>query len=158
MADVKISALGEKSKEIGNIVDTINQISEQTNLLALNAAIEAARAGEAGRGFAVVADEVRKLAEESGNATQQISNLIKSIRDEIDGAVKSMSENTAQVEEGSKGVSEAVKAFEILPPRETRSPEMSALPLIEVLPPKTTASPWTFPSISWFPPNSTRSP
>jgi len=112
----KISALGEKSKEIGNIVDTINQISEQTNLLALNAAIEAARAGEAGRGFAVVADEVRKLAEESGQATQQISNLIKGIQSEIDGAVKSMSDNTSQVEEGSKGVEDAVKAFEALPP------------------------------------------
>ncbi len=111
----KIGALGEKSKEIGNIVDTINQISEQTNLLALNAAIEAARAGEAGRGFAVVADEVRKLAEESGNATQQISDLIKGIQTEIDSAVTSMQENTRQVEDGSKGVEEAMKAFETLP-------------------------------------------
>ena len=111
----KIGALGEKSKEIGNIVDTINQISEQTNLLALNAAIEAARAGEAGRGFAVVADEVRKLAEESGQATQQISDLIKGIQTEIDSAVNSMQENTRQVEDGSKGVEEAMKAFETLP-------------------------------------------
>jgi len=111
----KIAALGEKSKEIGHIVDTINQISEQTNLLALNAAIEAARAGEAGRGFAVVADEVRKLAEESGQATQQISTLISGIQNEIDGAVQSMGENTKQVEEGSQGVDEAVKAFELMP-------------------------------------------
>ena len=112
----KISALGEKSKEIGNIVDTINQISEQTNLLALNAAIEAARAGEAGRGFAVVADEVRKLAEESGDATKQIRELIAGIQNEIEGAVKSMDENTKQVEEGSQGVSAAVTSFEALPP------------------------------------------
>jgi methyl-accepting chemotaxis protein len=112
----KIAALGEKSKEIGNIIDTINQISEQTNLLALNAAIEAARAGEAGRGFAVVADEVRKLAEESSQATNQIRELINSIRGEIDGAVKSMEENTKQVEDGSRGVGEAVKAFNTLPP------------------------------------------
>jgi methyl-accepting chemotaxis protein len=111
----KISALGTKSQEIGRIVDTINQISEQTNLLALNAAIEAARAGEAGRGFAVVADEVRKLAEESGQATKQIRDLIGGIQTEIDGAVKSMGENTKQVEEGSKGVEAAVTAFEALP-------------------------------------------
>jgi methyl-accepting chemotaxis protein len=111
----KISALGQKSKEIGRIVDTINQISEQTNLLALNAAIEAARAGEAGRGFAVVADEVRKLAEESGQATKQIRDLIVGIQLEIDGAVKSMGENTKQVEDGSKGVETAVAAFEALP-------------------------------------------
>jgi len=111
----KIGALGEKSKEIGNIVDTINQISEQTNLLALNAAIEAARAGEAGRGFAVVADEVRKLAEESGQATQQISNLIQGIQTEIESAVASMDENSKQVDDGSKGVEQAVQAFEALP-------------------------------------------
>ena len=111
----RIGALGEKSKEIGNIVDTINQISEQTNLLALNAAIEAARAGEAGRGFAVVADEVRKLAEESGQATQQISSLIQGIQTEIESAVTSMNENTKQVEEGSKGVADAVELFEELP-------------------------------------------
>ena len=111
-----ISSLGEKSKEIGNIINTINQISEQTNLLALNAAIEAARAGDAGRGFAVVADEVRKLAEESGQATQQISELIRTIQEEIDKSVSSMNENTVMVEEGSIGVTEAVKSFDELPP------------------------------------------
>ncbi len=111
----KIGSLGEKSKEIGNIVDTINQISEQTNLLALNAAIEAARAGEAGRGFAVVADEVRKLAEESGQATHKISSLIKGIQTEIDSAVTSMNENTKQVEEGGKDVEKAMQAFKTLP-------------------------------------------
>ncbi len=111
----KIKALGEKSKMIGNIVDTINQISEQTNLLALNAAIEAARAGETGRGFAVVADEVRKLAEESSQATNQIRELISGIQKEIDEAVRSMSMNTKQVKEGSRDVEEAVKSFQILP-------------------------------------------
>ena len=111
-----ISTLGQKSKEIGNIVETINQISEQTNLLALNAAIEAARAGDAGRGFAVVADEVRKLAEESSQATKQIRELIKHIQDEIDNSVTSMNENTKQVKEGGDGVSEAVNSFDELPP------------------------------------------
>lgn len=111
----KIAALGQKSKEIGHIVDTINQISEQTNLLALNAAIEAARAGEAGRGFAVVADEVRKLAEESGQATQQISTLIQGIQNEIESAVKSMSENTKQVDEGMNKIMDSVMVFEMLP-------------------------------------------
>jgi len=112
----KISSLGEKSKDIGNIVNTINQISEQTNLLALNAAIEAARAGEAGRGFAVVADEVRKLAEESGQATNQIAELIRDIQSEIDGAVKSMEENTKSVDEGGNDIQSAVDAFGRLPP------------------------------------------
>ena len=111
-----ISSLGEKSKEIGNIVDTINQISEQTNLLALNAAIEAARAGEAGRGFAVVADEVRKLAEESSQATKQISKLILGIQNEIESSVASMNESAKQVEAGSEGVTEAMKSFDELPP------------------------------------------
>ncbi|MBN1502878.1 HAMP domain-containing protein [Candidatus Woesearchaeota archaeon] len=111
----KIRALGQKSDQIGKIVDTIQNISEQTNLLALNAAIEAARAGEAGRGFAVVADEVRKLAEESGKASGQISDLISSIQKEIAGAVETMDANTKQVDEGGKAVLEAMSAFEIIP-------------------------------------------
>ena len=86
----KINELGELSKEIGNIVELINDISAQTNLLALNAAIEAARAGEAGRGFSVVADEIRELAEESSQATEQIAGLINDIQSGVKETVNQM--------------------------------------------------------------------
>ncbi|MBN2013603.1 MAG: methyl-accepting chemotaxis protein [Candidatus Altiarchaeota archaeon] len=111
----KIGSLGGKSEEIGRIVDTIKDIAEQTNLLALNAAIEAARAGEAGRGFAVVADEVRKLAEDSRGASEQIAGLITDIQNEISHAVSTMDDNTKQVEEGIAAVKEAMKSFEAIP-------------------------------------------
>ncbi|MBN2457651.1 cache domain-containing protein, partial [Candidatus Woesearchaeota archaeon] len=111
----KVKTLGGKSQKIADILETINNVSEQTNLLALNAAIEAARAGEAGRGFAVVADEVRKLAEESKKATGLIGELLSSIQSEIDSAVQSMDENTKQVEGGGMAVNEALVAFEEIP-------------------------------------------
>ena len=95
-----IASLATHSKEIGEIVQVIRKVADQTNLLALNAAIEAARAGEHGRGFAVVADEVRKLAENTGKATSRISDMIDSITRQIDTAMISMNESQIQVQSG----------------------------------------------------------
>jgi methyl-accepting chemotaxis protein len=106
-----VTKLGERSREIGQIVDTISNIANQTNLLALNAAIEAARAGEQGRGFAVVAEEVRKLAEQSQEATKQIASLIQEIQNETDSAVTAMNNGTREVKLGTDVVNTAGGAF-----------------------------------------------
>ncbi len=107
-----IEKLGESSKEIGEIISVIDDIADQTNLLALNAAIEAARAGEQGRGFAVVADEVRKLAERTTEATKQIAKMIKGIQSETQEAVTAMKQGSHEVTTGIELADQAGHALE----------------------------------------------
>lgn len=106
-----VATLSDRSKEIGQIVDTISGLAGQTNLLALNAAIEAARAGEQGSGFAVVAEEVRKLAEQSKEATKHIASLIAAIQEDTEHAVVTMNEGTEEVKHGSELVGNAGHSF-----------------------------------------------
>jgi len=108
----RIKRLGESSQEIGDIVSLINEIADQTNILALNAAIQAAMAGEAGRGFAVVADEVQRLAERSTTATKQIAGLVKTIQSDTHEAVASMEQTTAEVVKGAELANSAGIALE----------------------------------------------
>lgn len=108
----RIKRLGESSQEIGDIVSLINDIADQTNILALNAAIQASMAGDAGRGFAVVADEVQRLAERSAGATKQIETLVKTIQTDTNEAVRSMEQTTAEVVSGARLAQDAGVALE----------------------------------------------
>ncbi len=107
----RIKRLGESSQEIGNIVELINDIAEQTNILALNAAIQAASSGESGRGFAVVADEVQQLAERASSATRQIEGIVKTIQTDTNEAVKSMEQTTTEVVGGARKAEDAGEAL-----------------------------------------------
>ena len=120
----RIKRLGESSQEIGDIVGLIDEIADQTNILALNAAIQASTAGEAGRGFAVVADEVQRLAERAGTATKQIEALVKTIQSDTNEAVISMEQSTTNVVSGAKL---AVNAGEALTEIESVSDNLAAL-------------------------------
>lgn len=107
----RIKRLGESSQEIGSIVELINDISEQTNILALNAAVQAASAGEAGRGFAVVADEVQRLAERTSGATRRIESLVQTIQADTNEAVSSMEQTTSEVVSGARLAEDAGTAL-----------------------------------------------
>ena len=120
----RIKRLGESSQEIGDIVSVINDIADQTNILALNAAIQASMAGDAGRGFAVVADEVQRLAERSAVATKQIASLVKTIQTDTNEAVSSMEQTTAEVVKGAERAHAAGGALEEI---ETVSADLATL-------------------------------
>jgi methyl-accepting chemotaxis protein len=109
-----VEELGARSDQIGQIIGTIEDIADQTNLLALNAAIEAARAGEQGRGFAVVADEVRALAERTTRATREIGAMIKAIQNETNGAVAAMEEGVSEVRIGTESSVKSGEALEMI--------------------------------------------